>query len=95
MPRNLDSECPPRIPSLFSSKRREVLKKHMETHHTKVEKKTPRPRTKQEATDQEIYRWDFVSVADPGSEFFPSRIRFFPSRIRIKEFKYINAKNSL
>jgi hypothetical protein len=50
-----------------------VLKKHVETHHTKVEKKTPRPRAKQEATDQEIYRWDFISVVDPGSEFFPSR----------------------
>ncbi len=52
----------------------------METHHTKVEKKTPRPRAKQEATDQEIYRWDFISVVDPGSEFFLSRtwIRIFP-----------------
>jgi hypothetical protein len=29
----------------------------------------------------------------PGSDFFPSRIRFFPSRIRIKEFKYFNPKN--
>ncbi len=32
-------------------------------------------------------------IPDPGSEFFPSRIRIFPptgSRIRIKEFKYFN-----
>jgi hypothetical protein len=31
---------------------------------------------------------------DPGSEFFPSRIRIFsiPARIRIKEFKYFNQK---
>jgi hypothetical protein len=36
-----------------------------------------------------------VSVPDPGSDFFPSRIRifFYPgSRIRIKEFKYFNPK---
>ncbi len=32
--------------------------------------------------------WDVY----PGSEFFPSRIRFFPSRIRIKVFEYFNPK---
>jgi hypothetical protein len=87
-PRNLDSECPSRIPSLFSSKRREVLKKHMETHHTKVEKKTPRPRVKQEATDQEIYRWVFTSVADPGCL---SRIQIFS--IPDPNFSIITKKN--
>jgi hypothetical protein len=36
------------------------------------------------------------SVPDPGSDFFPSRIRFFfhpGSRICINEFKYFNPKN--
>jgi hypothetical protein len=43
---------------VFSSKRREVLKKHVETHHTsKVERKAAKQaRAKQEPADQEIYR---------------------------------------
>jgi hypothetical protein len=31
-------------------------------------------------------------IPDPGSDFFPSRIRFFQSRIRFKEVKYFNPK---
>jgi hypothetical protein len=31
-------------------------------------------------------------IPDPGSDFFPSRIRTAPSRILIKEFKYNNPR---